>query len=260
MQFTIFIILAIAAYFLFCLLLARCMGINDLMNRAQKWPKYPKHPVNKPFPTIERRKKGRDRRQRQAPIVYDFRQQDRRSGWLVANQRGAVAIILAVLMGTVLMPFLALALDYGGAHVRKTEMAAAADAVALGAASALYPSGEPRPAFSEPSMASAVANELASLNGATCTHELGHFNLLNGTFTPGALGNIPDWETVTLTEMYQDTFFTNAAQVTCSVTAHGILSQHDFEVIAHAIAVHRMEEAPEGETGVIMVPGSALVQ
>jgi hypothetical protein len=246
------ITIGVALYCFMCLVLARFCGINNMRHNRLRWPAYPK----------QERRQGTDRRRRQAAIICNYRQQERRrhQPWQVLNNaRGVTVVVVTILLGTVLVPFAALAIDVGIMHIRKTEAAAAADSVALGGASALFDS-EPRPEFSDMPGANAVAGELASANGATCTHQLGHFNLSTRTFTPGALGGVPDWENATLLEAYQDTFFTNAVAAECSVEGSGPISGRDFTATAVAIAMHRIGPAPEGETGIINVVGSMLTK
>lgn len=244
------ITMGVALYLAMCLVLARFCGINNMRHNRLRWPAYPK----------QERRQGTDRRRRQAAIICNYRQAERRRPQLL-GQSGAVVIVVAIVLGTICLPFMALAIDYGMAFVDKTKAQAVADSCALGASSALYHYNEPRPTFCDYTTAPAVGEELADKNGLSagqCSTEVGHWS--GALFTPGALGNIPDWETVTLIELYQDTFFTNAARCICTLAKAGPISGVNYSATATAIAMRRMAEAPEGETGVIIKPGSALVK
>jgi len=252
MKWILWVVFGLGVYIVFVLVTCRVLAMNTQLDE-----------IIARHTGYNRRRRGFDRRMLKMPVAVERRVRERRV-WSFFGENGAVAVFITIILALVIMPLMGLALGIGNMHAMKTQSQAVADAVALGASNALY-NDEPRPEFSEPGPANTAGNALITANGynlgngnGSCSFVLGHWNLTTRVFTPGALGNMPEWETATLEGVYADTFYTNAARATCDVQGELFFAGMLFDGVATATAMKRIVASEGG--GVEHARGSGLVQ
>lgn len=194
---------------------------------------------------------------------------------ILTGQRGAVLILVALLLLFVLLGFAAFAIDFGYSYVVKNELQNAADAAALAGASVLFrsnqhcvASGRPYvccsgartgscdPGVIDSNNVTETARAVAALNSSGGNPvpapiiEIGHYAFASSPGIPGTFSaaapaytytQLSDWQTQSFSALNGNANFINAVRATVSRTDvprffSRIWSSSDLAITAQAVA------------------------